>query len=121
LRCLGSHWIFVRPDEVITPPGMPRQHDTTYVLDTTVTRHGIDVAGTAAEWAAELAAPLRGNSNIALSLGTFLAAPYAGTATENRLSSAAGPPCRWELTSLRVPSAEDRSPVPPPRFRHNRA
>jgi hypothetical protein len=41
---VGSHWIFVRPDEVITPPGMPRQRETTYVLDTTVTRHGLHVA-----------------------------------------------------------------------------
>ena len=26
---VGSHWIFVRPDEVITPPGMPMQRGTT--------------------------------------------------------------------------------------------
>jgi uncharacterized protein (DUF927 family) len=79
---VGSHWIFVRPDEVITPPGMPRQRGTTYELDTGATRHGLHVAGTAAEWAAEIAAPLRGNSNIALSLGTFFAAPLLCFASE---------------------------------------
>jgi uncharacterized protein (DUF927 family) len=79
---VGSHWVFVRPDEVITPTGMPKQRDTTYVLDTTETRHGLHVAGTAAEWAAEIAAPLRGNSNIALSLGTSFAAPLLCFASE---------------------------------------
>src|SRR5262249_62284368 len=34
---VGSHWIFVRPDEVITPPGMPTQRGTTYALDTAAT------------------------------------------------------------------------------------
>jgi putative DNA primase/helicase len=79
---VGSHWIFVRPDEVITPPGMPMQRGTTYVLDTAATRHGLHVAGTTAAWVAEIAAPLRGNSNIALSLGTFLAAPLLCFASE---------------------------------------
>jgi putative DNA primase/helicase len=79
---VGSHWIFVRPDEVITPPGMPTQRGTTYVLDTAATRHGLHVAGTIAAWGAEIAAPLRGNSNIALSLGTFLAAPLLFFASE---------------------------------------
>jgi uncharacterized protein (DUF927 family) len=79
---VGSHWVFVRPDEVITPPGMPTRRDTTYVLDTAATRHGLHVAGTTAEWVAEIAAPLRGNSNIALSLGTFLAAPLLCFASE---------------------------------------
>jgi hypothetical protein len=71
----SSQWIFVRPDKVITPPGMPTQRNTTYELDTAVTQHGLHVAGTTAEWMAEIAAPLRGNSNVALSLGTFFAAP----------------------------------------------
>jgi hypothetical protein len=79
---VGSHWVFVRPDEVITPTGMPRQRDTAYVLDTTETRHGLHVAGTAEEWAAEIAALLRGNSNIALSLGTSFAAPLLCFASE---------------------------------------
>ena len=72
---VGSHWIFVRPDEVIMPVGMPKAQTTTYVLDATATRHGLHVMGTAAEWAAEVAVPLRGNSNVALSFGTFFAAP----------------------------------------------
>jgi uncharacterized protein (DUF927 family) len=79
---VGSHWIFVRPDEVITPTGMPRQRDTTYVLDTTETRHGLHVAGTAKEWATEIAAPLRGNSNVTLSFATFFAAPLLQWASE---------------------------------------
>ena len=62
---VGSHWIFVRPDEVIMPAGMPKAQSTTYVLDAVATRHGLHVEGSAAEWAAEVAAPLAGNSNIA--------------------------------------------------------
>jgi uncharacterized protein (DUF927 family) len=79
---VGSHCIFVRPDEVITPADIPAQHDTSYVLDAAATQHGLHVAGTAAEWAAEIAEPLRGNSNVALSLGTFFAAPLLCCASE---------------------------------------
>ncbi len=79
---VGSHWIFVRPDEVITPPGMPQAEHTSYKLDAAATRHGLHVAGTAAEWAVEVAAPLQGNSNIALSFGTFFAAPLLLFASE---------------------------------------
>ncbi len=51
---VGSHWmIFVRPDEVIMPPGMPQAHNATYVLDATATRHGLQVEGAAAEWAVD--------------------------------------------------------------------
>jgi uncharacterized protein (DUF927 family) len=78
----SSHWIFTRPDEVLTPPDMPQARYTTYELDTTVTRHGLHVAGTTAEWAAEIAEPLRGNSNIALSLGTLFAGPLLCFANE---------------------------------------
>jgi putative DNA primase/helicase len=79
---VGSHWIFVRPDEVIMPVGMPKAQTTTYVLDATATRHGLHVMGTAAEWATEVAVPLRGNSNVALSFGTFFAAPLLCRASE---------------------------------------
>ena len=79
---VGSHLIFVRPDEVFTPAGMPKAA-TSYVLDTGASqRHGLHVAGTAAEWAAEVAAPLRGNSNVALSFATFFAAPLVRWASE---------------------------------------
>ena len=77
---VGGHWIFVRPDEVIMPPGMPR--GTSYTLDATATRHGLHVEGTAAEWAAEVATPLRGNSNVALSFATSFAAPLLHFASE---------------------------------------
>ena len=80
---VGSHWaIFVRPDEVIMPPGMPTPRGTSYTLDATATRHGLQVEGTAAEWAAEVATPLRGNSNVALSFATFFAAPLLHFASE---------------------------------------
>jgi hypothetical protein len=78
---LGSHWIFARPDEVITPPGMPAGN-VTYELDAAAIRHGLHVTGTAAEWAAEIATPLRGNSNVALSFATFFAAPLLHFASE---------------------------------------
>src|SRR5262249_30413865 len=45
-------------------------------------RHGLHVAGTAAEWAAEIATPLCGNSNVALSFATFFAAPLLHFASE---------------------------------------
>jgi uncharacterized protein (DUF927 family) len=79
---VGPHWIFVRPDEVILPAGMPRADSTTYELDAGATRHGLHVVGTAAEWGADVAGPLRGNSNVALSLGTFFAAPLLRWASE---------------------------------------
>jgi putative DNA primase/helicase len=78
---VGSHWIFVRPENVITPGEMPRARDTNYSPDVT-TRHGLHVVGTAAEWAAEIAMPLQGNSNVALSFATFFAAPLLGFAGE---------------------------------------
>ena len=80
---VGSHWsIFVRPDSVIVPPGMPTPRGTSYTLDATATRHGLHVEGTAAEWAGEVATPLRGNSNVALSFATFFAAPLLHFASE---------------------------------------
>jgi putative DNA primase/helicase len=79
---VGSHWIFVRPDEVITQPGMPQAGNVTYELDASVNRHGLHVMGTAAGWATEIAVPLKGNSNVALSFGTFFAAPLLFWASE---------------------------------------
>jgi hypothetical protein len=79
---VGSHWIFVRPDQVITPERMPQALNTTYVLDAVATRHGLHVAGTAAEWATEVATPLQGNSNVALSFATFFASPLLCFASE---------------------------------------
>jgi uncharacterized protein (DUF927 family) len=79
---VGSHWIFVRPDEVIVPPDMPQARNVTYVLDAAALQHGLHVTGTTAEWAAEIAAPLRGNSNLALSFATFFAAPLLCWASE---------------------------------------
>jgi putative DNA primase/helicase len=79
---VGSHWIFVRPDEVIAPIGIPQESRTTYVLDAAATRHGLHVAGTAGGRATEIAAPLEGNSNIALSFATFFAAPMLAFANE---------------------------------------
>jgi uncharacterized protein (DUF927 family) len=72
---VDERWIFVRPGEVITPANMPHARHTSYLLDTTATRHGLHFAGTTTEWATEIAAPLEGNSNVALSFATFFAAP----------------------------------------------
>src|SRR5262245_57273210 len=79
---VGLHWIFARPDEVITPPGMPQAGHVTYVLDAAAIQHGLHVAGTTAEWADEIATPLRGNSNTALAFATFFAAPLLRWASE---------------------------------------
>jgi hypothetical protein len=79
---VGERSIFVRPDGVITPSDMPHAGHRSYLLDYSATRHGLHIAGTAAEWAAEIAAPLEGNSNAALSFATFFAAPLLGFASE---------------------------------------
>src|SRR5262249_44223605 len=60
----------------------PSTRDTSLVLDRAATRHGLHIAGTAAEWATEIATPLRGNSNVALSFATFFAAPLLRWASE---------------------------------------
>jgi hypothetical protein len=79
---VGLHWTFARPDEVITPPGMPQAGHVSYELDAAAIRHGLHVTGTTAEWADEIATPLRGNSNVALSFATFFAAPLLHFANE---------------------------------------
>jgi uncharacterized protein (DUF927 family) len=80
---VGEGWmIFVRPDEVITPPGMPQATRTSYELAAAATRHGLHIAGTTTEWAADVAAPLQGNSNVALSFATFFAAPLLSFSSE---------------------------------------
>jgi uncharacterized protein (DUF927 family) len=79
---IRRHWVFVRPNEVIMPPSMSSARNVTYEFDATTKQHGLHVAGTAAAWANEVAAPLRGNSNVALSLGTFFAAPLLRWASE---------------------------------------
>jgi hypothetical protein len=79
---VGEHWIFVRPDKVITPADMPQARHTRYLLDTTATDHGLHVAGTAEGWAVEIAAPFEGDSNVALAFGTFFAAPLLEFAGE---------------------------------------
>ena len=79
---VGERSIFVRPDEVITPADMPQARHSSYLLDSTATRHGLHVAGTAEEWATEIAAPLEGNSNVALSFAIFFAAPLLCFASE---------------------------------------
>jgi putative DNA primase/helicase len=79
---INERWIFVRPDQVITPANMPQATHTTYLLDATATLHGLHVAGTAEGWAAEIAAPFEGDSNVALAFGTFFAAPLLEFAGE---------------------------------------
>jgi len=54
----------------------------TYVLDAAATRHGLHVVGTTAEWATEVAEPLRHNSNVVLAFATFFAAPLLRWASE---------------------------------------
>ena len=61
---------------------MPQVRRITYLLDATATNHGLHVAGTAEAWAAEIAAPFEGDSNVALAFGTFFAAPLLEFAGE---------------------------------------
>jgi hypothetical protein len=76
-----GHWIFVRPDEVFTPPGMPAARNTIYVIEAT-SNHGLHIEGKTPEWMAEVAEPVRGNSNVALAFATFFAAPLLRFANE---------------------------------------
>src|SRR5262249_55668086 len=62
--------------------GMPRPQTMPYVLDAAATRHGLHVVGTTAEWATEVAEPLRHNSNVVLAFATFFAAPLLRWASE---------------------------------------
>jgi uncharacterized protein (DUF927 family) len=79
---VNEHWIFVRPEGVVAPADMLQARHTSYSLDAAATRHGLHVTGTAEGWATEIAAPLQGNSNVALSFATFFAAPLLGFASE---------------------------------------
>ena len=82
---VGSHHIFVLPGETIMPPDLIlSKTKTTYVLETGLSTadYGIHISGTVAEWGAEVAAPLAGNSNIVLAVGTFLATPLLAWADE---------------------------------------
>ena len=64
-------WVFVLPDKTLGNAGKD-----TIVLDVAKPGHyGFDRAGTANEWREHVAAPHAGNSNVALTVGTFLAAP----------------------------------------------
>jgi hypothetical protein len=74
--------VFVRPEEVIVPPSLSKAGNTTYELESTAIDHGLHVAGTTEAWGAEIAALLRGNSNVALSFGTFFGSPLLTFASE---------------------------------------
>ena len=79
---VGSHWIFVRPDEVITPAGMPQASHTNYLLDTTGAVTGCMSPARRRNGRPRSPRRLQGNSNVALSFGTFFAAPLLEFASE---------------------------------------
>jgi hypothetical protein len=74
-------WVFVLPTETIGDTGsvgITLDVDNDRAAD----RHGLHRSGTSEEWRQNVAAPLARNSNVILSVGTFLAAPVLRWADE---------------------------------------
>jgi uncharacterized protein (DUF927 family) len=67
-----NKWVFVSPTETLgDTAGVGITLDNVHAND----HHGLHRSGTSEQWRRYVAAPLAGNSNVILSVGTFLAAP----------------------------------------------
>jgi putative DNA primase/helicase len=80
-HCSGGIWLFVLPDETIVPAGFNGPRPVLQTANLHV-QHGLDVSGTIEEWMEWVAAPLAGNSNVHLSVGTMFAGPLLKWASE---------------------------------------
>jgi putative DNA primase/helicase len=80
-HCSNGTWQFVLPDDTIVPAEFngPRPVLQTASLHV---QHGIDVRGTVEQWIERIAAPIAGNSNVHLCVGTMLAGPLLKFAHE---------------------------------------
>jgi putative DNA primase/helicase len=80
-HCSGGSWLFVLPDTTIVPAGFkgPRPVLQTATLHV---QHGLEVGGTVQQWNERIAAPLAGNSNVHLCVGTMFAGPLLKFAHE---------------------------------------
>ena len=73
------HWVFVLPTETLGNVG-----NVEIVLDDAITadQYGLHRSGTSDQWRERVAAPLAGNSNVVLGVGTSLAGPLLPWADE---------------------------------------
>jgi putative DNA primase/helicase len=80
-HCSGGTWLFVLPDETIVPAGFDGSQPVLQTASLHV-QHGLDVSGTVEQWIDQVAAPMAGNSNVHLCVGTAFAGPLLKWASE---------------------------------------
>ena len=80
-HCSGGSWLFVLPDETIAPGGFDGPQPVLQTASLHV-QHGLDVSGTVEQWIEQVAAPMAGNSNVHLCVGTAFAGPLLKWASE---------------------------------------
>jgi len=83
---IDGHYICVRSNETLLPPAMRELKDLVYEVDNArdPDQYGHQIKGTTADWQKAVAIPLRGNSNVALTLATSFASPLIPFADEQR-------------------------------------
>jgi hypothetical protein len=74
-------WLFVLPDETIVPTKFGGARPVLQTASLHV-QHGLDVCGTTEQWIEQVAAPMTGNSNVHLCVGTAFAGPLLKWANE---------------------------------------
>jgi putative DNA primase/helicase len=81
----GYH-IYVRSNETLLPPALRESKNLVYEADTAhdPDQYGHQIKGTTADWQSAVAIPLRGNSNVALTLATSFASALLAVADEQR-------------------------------------
>jgi putative DNA primase/helicase len=77
----GDTWVFVLPDETVVPAGFDAPRPVLQTASLHV-QHGLDVCGTVQDWIDQVAAPIAGNSNVHLCVGTAFAGPLLKWASE---------------------------------------
>jgi hypothetical protein len=83
---IDCHYICVRSNETLLPPVMRELKDLAYEVDNArdPDQYGRQIKGTTADWQRAVAIPLRGNSNVALTLATSFASALIPFADEQR-------------------------------------
>jgi Domain of unknown function (DUF927) len=83
---IDGHYICVRSNETLLPPAMRELKDIFYEVDNArdPDQYGHQIKGTTTDWQREVAIPLRGNSNVALTLATSFASALIPFADEQR-------------------------------------
>jgi putative DNA primase/helicase len=80
-HCSGGTWLFVLPGETIAPAAFDGPRPVLLTASLHV-QHGLDVSGTIEQWIDQVAAPMAGNSNVHLCVGTAFAGPLLKWADE---------------------------------------